>query len=122
MHYYIQWTTVNTSLASGKLEGLDLFVQANFDSPISTANIFGWTFFFGAANILYAFCFGETRREKLIKFGLLSSGFASVLAALLFALNFKIVMLFWTIVLVVTWYVYPVMLTYYRTPKSGQSF
>ena len=118
MHYYIQWAAVNRGIATGNLEGLSMFVQSNFDSPISALNVIGWTLFFGMADIFFAFCFDASRKGKNIKFGLLLNGIVSVLTALLFVINFKIIMLFWTMVMVATWYVYPVMLSYFKNEKE----
>jgi hypothetical protein len=117
IHYYIQWTTVNAGLISGNFDGLSMLVQSNFDAPISVINILGWTLFFGIANTFFALCFAYSGREKSIKTGLLISGVMSVVTAILFAMNIKIIMLAWTIVLVGTWYVYPVMLKGFYKPK-----
>jgi hypothetical protein len=45
MHYYIQWAGVRQSILQNDLTGLGLFVQFNFDSPVSVINMLGWMFF-----------------------------------------------------------------------------
>jgi len=45
LNYYVQWAAVRQDILKGKTEGLELFVQFNFDSPMSAIKMLGWTLF-----------------------------------------------------------------------------
>ncbi|WDV45105.1 hypothetical protein PV797_16495 [Clostridiaceae bacterium M8S5] len=108
-NYYIQWTSVRVGINKGALKGLEYLVQFNFDSPVSVLNILGWTFFFGISNIFIAFCFNNSIRGKWVARGFLLNGLSCIITFILFAIGIKQIMLLWTTVLVITWYVYPIM-------------
>lgn len=114
-HYYIQLTTIRLGIENNTLEGLELWAQFNFDSPISVINIMGWTLFFGISNSALGFCFNKgTKLEKWIRWGLLTNGSVCIITSILFALNLKIVMVIWIMGLFLTNYVYPLIAIKFR--------
>lgn len=115
--YYVQWTSVRLGISNNTIEGLGQLIQFNFDSPISVINILGWTFFFGISNIAFAFCFKRTSIGKWIKRGFLINGIFCLITSILFAIGMKSIMLIWTVFLVLTWYIYPLLAVSFRNGK-----
>jgi hypothetical protein len=113
-HYYAQWAAVWPSIMKDDLEGLGMFAQFNFDSPLSAINILSWTFFFGIANLAIAPVFGKSRIEKWIKWGFICNGASGIITSIFFAAGAKWIMLVWVMVISVTWYVYPLLAILFR--------
>lgn len=109
LHYYVQWVGVRQSLLRSDLEGLGLFVQFNFDSPLSAINMLGWMFFYGLTTLVLAPIFGQTRIEAWIRWAFICNGVGCLLSALLLAFGQKWVYLVWTALVSVTWYAYPLL-------------
>lgn len=63
MHYFIQISIVRLSLAQGRLQGLEQFIQANPTSALAGINLLGWTLFFGLSCLFIAPVFSGGRVE-----------------------------------------------------------
>jgi hypothetical protein len=87
MHYYIQWVGVRQSILRNDLTGLGLFVQFNFDSPISAVNMLGWMFFYGLTTLVLAPIFRKDRFDKWIGWAFFINGIGCILSAFLLALG-----------------------------------
>ncbi len=74
LHYFVQITTVPWNLAKGQLAGLEHFVQANPSSFILSADMLGWTLFFGLSSLLAAFAFDNQGLERGLRIALLVNG------------------------------------------------
>jgi hypothetical protein len=109
MHYYIQWAGVFQSILRNDLTGLGLFVQFNFDSPISAINMLGWMFFYGLTTLVLAPLFKRGRLETWIRWGFLINGIGCIFSAVILALGQKWIFLFWTVLISITWYIYPLL-------------
>ena len=109
MHYYIQWVGVRQSILRDDLTGLGLFVQFNFDSPISAINMLGWMFFYGLTTLALAPIFERGRIENWIRWAFIINGIGCVLSAVLLAFGQKWVFLVWTVIIYATWYAYPLL-------------
>jgi hypothetical protein len=109
MHYYIQWVGVRQSILRGDLEGLGLFAQFNFDSPLSAANMLGWMFFYGLTCLVVAPVFRTGRLETWIRWGFRINGIGCIASAVVLAFGYKWVYLVWTALISITWYVYPLL-------------
>jgi hypothetical protein len=114
MHYYIQWVGVRQSILRNDLTGLGLFVQFNFDSPISAANMLGWMLFYGLTTLCLAPIFGRRHLEAWIRWGFLINGAGCIASAVLLAFGQKWVFLFWTVVVSATWFVFPLLGVLFR--------
>ncbi len=115
LHYYVQWVGVRQSIFEGNMEGLGLFVQFNFDSPLSAINMLGWMFFYGLTTLCLAPIFGASRIEVWIHRAFLLNGVGCIASAVLLALGQKWVFLLWTILISLTWYAYPLLgVLFYR--------
>lgn len=120
MHYVVQWTSVRAGLDSGNLNGLDMFVMSNFDSPLSIINVVGWTLLLGIASFSFAACFEGGGRMKAIRTGFFINGVSCILTFILYTLGIKLTMLLWTGVLTITWYVFPLLIAHFKGVKSTQ--
>jgi hypothetical protein len=109
MHYYIQWVGVRQSILRNDLTGLGLFVQFNFDSPVSAFNMLGWMFFYGLTTLVLAPLFQKSRLETWIRWAFLVNGIGCILSAMLLAFGLKWIYLVWTMLISVTWYAYPLL-------------
>jgi hypothetical protein len=109
MHYYIQWVGVRQSILRDDLVGLGFFVQFNFDSPAAAINMLGWMFFYGLTTLVLAPLFEGNRLEAWIRWGLFINGIGCILSGVLLAFGQKWVFLFWTILISIAWYVYPLL-------------
>ena len=109
MHYYIQWVGVRQSILRNDLTGLGLFVQFNFDSPVSAINMLGWMFFYGLTTLVLAPLFKKDRLEAWIRWAFLINGIGCIVSALILALGQKWIFLFWTALISVSWYAYPLL-------------
>lgn len=109
MHYYIQWAGVRQSILRNDLTGLGLFVQFNFDSPISAINMLGWMFFYGLTTLVIAPLFKKGRLEAWIRWAFLINGIGCIFSAVILALGQKWILLFWVVLISVTWYAYPLL-------------
>lgn len=114
MHYYIQWVGVRQSILRNDLTGLGLFVQFNFDSPISAMNMLGWMFFYGLTTLALAPLFDHGRIENWIRWAFIINGIGCVLSAVLLAFGQKWVFLVWTVIISATWYAYPLLGIFFR--------
>ncbi len=122
LHYYVQWVGVRQSILRGDLEGLGLFVQFNFDSPLSAINMLGWMFFYGLTTLALAPVFANSRIETWIRWAFVSNGVGCILSAVLLAFGQKWAFLFWTVVISVTWYAYPLLgILFYRIRAQADS-
>ena len=54
--------------------GISQFVQSNPASFINALNLLGWTLFFGMACLVASMAMGKDRKERIIKYALLSDG------------------------------------------------
>jgi len=109
MHYYIQWVGVRQSILRNDLTGLGLFVQFNFDSPVSAINMLGWMFFYGLTTLALAPIFNHNRIENWIRWAFTINGIGCILSAILLAFGQKWIFLVWTVIISVTWYAYPLL-------------
>ena len=122
MHYYIQWVGVRQSILRNDLSGLGLFVQFNFDSPVSAINMLGWMFFYGLTTLVLAPIFGKGRLDGWIRWAFLINGIGCILSAVLLALGQKWIFLFWTVLISVTWYAYPLIgILFHRLQAQASS-
>jgi hypothetical protein len=118
INYYVQWVAVRQGILKGNTEGLGLFAQFNFDSPMSAINMLGWTLFYGIAAFTLAPAFRSGRMEKWIRAGLIACGINGIAAAIGLAAGVQIMYLTWTIGISVTWYVYPLIAILYRRNRA----
>lgn len=109
MHYYIQWVGVRQSILRNDLAGLGLFVQFNFDSPVSAFNMLGWMFFYGLTTLVLAPLFKRGRLEAWIRWAFGINGIGCILSAVLLAFGLKWIYLVWTLLISVTWFAYPLL-------------
>ncbi len=114
MHYYIQWVSVRQSILRNDLTGLGLFVQFNFDSPISAANMLGWMFFYGLTTLVLAPIFNHSRLENWIRGAFLVNGIGCILCAVILAFGQKWVYFLWTALISTTWFAYPLLAILFR--------
>lgn len=122
MHYYIQWVGVRQSILRNDLIGLGLFVQFNLDSPASAINMLGWMFFYGLTTLVLAPIFGKSRLDGWIRWAFLINGIGCILSAVLLALGQKWIFLFWTVLISVTWYAYPLIgILFHRLQAQASS-
>lgn len=121
LHYYIQWAGVLQSILRNDLTGLGLFVQFNLDSPISAVNMLGWMFFYGLATLVLAPLFKKGRLEAWIRWGFLINGIGCIFSAVLLAFGQKWVFLFWTVLISITWYIYPLLGILFRRLQAQAS-
>jgi hypothetical protein len=118
MHYYIQWVGVRQSILRNDLTGLGLFVQFNFDSPAAAINMLGWMFFYGLTTLVLAPIFEHNRIDSWIRWAFIINGIGCIFSAILLAFGQKWVFLFWTILISVTWYAYPLLGILFRRLRT----
>lgn len=114
IHYYVQWTGVRQSILRNDLEGLGLFVQFNFDSPMSTINMLGWMFFYGLTTLSLAPLFKNKGIEQWIHWSFLINGIGCILCALILVMGQKWIYLVWTGLISITWVAYPLLVTVFK--------
>ncbi|MBA4385326.1 MAG: hypothetical protein C0410_11370 [Anaerolinea sp.] len=114
LHYYMQWTGVRQSILSNDLEGLGMFVQFNFDSPISAINMLGWMFFYGLTTLSLSPLFKKRGIERWIHWAFLINGIGCILCAVILTLGQKWVFLVWTGLISITWFAYPLLLILFK--------
>lgn len=107
MHYFVQWTSVRQSILHNDLDGLGLFVQFNFNSPMSAINMLGWMFFYGLTTLSLSPIFKNKGIEKWIHWAFLVNGIGCILCALILAFGYNWVYLVWTGLISITWFAYP---------------
>jgi hypothetical protein len=118
INYYVQWVAIRQGILKGNTEGLGLFVQFNFDSPMSAINMLGWTLFYGLAAVALSPAFRAGRIEKWIKWGLIICGMNGVATAIGLAVGAQVMYLTWTVGISVTWYIYPLVAILYGRKKE----
>jgi len=114
VHYYVQWTGVRQSILRNDLEGLGLFVQFNFDSPVSTINMLGWMFFYGLTTLSLSPLFSKQGIERWIHWAFLTNGVGCILCAVLLTMGQKWVYLIWTGLISITWFAYPLLMILFK--------
>jgi hypothetical protein len=119
INYYVQWVAIRQGILKGNIDGLGLFVQFNFDSPMSAINMLGWTLFYGLAALALAPVFRAGRMEKWIRWGLVVYGINGVATAVGLAIGAQIMYLSWTAGISITWYVYPLLAVLFRRKKEN---
>jgi hypothetical protein len=87
MHYFVQITSVPWNVAKGQLIGLDQFVQSNPSSFILSANMLGWTFFFGLSSLFAAFAFSNSGLERWMRIALMLNGITCLVGGVGFILQ-----------------------------------
>jgi hypothetical protein len=78
----------------------------------------GWMFFYGLTCLVFGFVFNGTRLERWIRGGLIINGVGCVLCAVILAFGAKWVYLAWTVLISVTWYVYPLLGILFQRTKA----
>jgi hypothetical protein len=66
-------------------------------------------FFYGLTTLTLASIFSNSRIEKWIRWGFIINGIGCILSAILLAIGYKWVYLDWTVLISLTWYVYPLL-------------
>lgn len=80
MHYFVQLSAVRLNLLEGTVNGLELFVQANPHSIMTSIDMLGWTVFLGATSFSVFSVFGKGKGERMIRLAFLANGIFCILA------------------------------------------
>lgn len=78
MHYFVQLSSVRLNLLEGNINGMELFVQANPNSIMTSIDMLGWTLFLGMSSFAIFSVFGNDQR--IIRFAFLANGISCMLA------------------------------------------
>lgn len=87
IHYFIQLSTVRLNIASGELQGLEQWAQANPGAPLLAVNMLGFTLFLGLASLCVAPAFGVGRLQKVIRASFVANGLFCLLGGVGFVLQ-----------------------------------
>lgn len=78
MHYFVQLSSVRLNMMEGNINGMELFVQANPNSIMTSINMLGWTLFLGLSSFAIFPIFGK--KLKIIRFAFIANGISCMLA------------------------------------------
>lgn len=81
MCYFVQFTILPQSIASGQLGGLDQLVELNTLSFMTAMVVLGWGMFFGLTTLFIAPVFCRGKLQKVIKWSLVFTGAFCILDA-----------------------------------------
>jgi len=82
LHYFVQLSSVRLNLAAGNFEGIELFLQANPTSVMTSIDMLGWTLFLGLSSLFMVPVFKGERANRILAYAFLLNGISGLMAGL----------------------------------------
>lgn len=80
IHYFVQLSSVRLNMLEGNINGMDLFVQANPNSIMTSIDMLGWTLFLGMTSFAIFPIFGKGKNLRIIRAAFIANGISCMLA------------------------------------------